>query len=247
MGPRTDRDFAASRIVELRRYTLHPGQFDRLLAVFQTHLVAPQVAAGMRMGDQFRDRDDPDRFVWFRGFDSMEQRRRALEAFYDGPVWLRHRDEANATMVDSDDVLLLRPTSPPHPPRPASSADRSSATGESAVVQILALAEEQDCPAWITHDYHAFLESGLDVAVAMWQSEPSPNSFPRLPVRAGNYVVSLALFASDQDREARLTRLAAASRWEHYRQELAAAGIAIEWMHLALARPLTGSAPTDTT
>ena len=35
-----------------------------------------------------------------------------LAAFYDGPVWRAHRDEANATMIDSDDVLLLRPWQP---------------------------------------------------------------------------------------------------------------------------------------
>ena len=39
-------------------------------------------------------------------------RREALTAFYGGPVWAEHRDAANATMVDSDDVLLLRPLRP---------------------------------------------------------------------------------------------------------------------------------------
>ncbi|MEU0397925.1 hypothetical protein ABZ208_35265 [Streptomyces sp. NPDC006208] len=38
----------------------------------------------------------------------MTRRRRSLEAFYTGPVWRKHRDAANATMIDSDDVLLLR-------------------------------------------------------------------------------------------------------------------------------------------
>ena len=39
----------------------------------------------------------------------MATRAQALEAFYDGPVWKEHRDAANATMIDSDNVLLLRP------------------------------------------------------------------------------------------------------------------------------------------
>jgi NIPSNAP. len=61
---------------------------------------------------QFADADDADRFVWLRGFADMAARARALAAFYDGPVWRAHREEANATMIDSDDVLLLRPRQP---------------------------------------------------------------------------------------------------------------------------------------
>jgi len=63
----------------------------------------------MRIIGQFRDLDNPDRFVWLRGFPDMATRGRALQAFYGGPVWKAHRDVANATMIDSDNVLLLRP------------------------------------------------------------------------------------------------------------------------------------------
>jgi hypothetical protein len=46
----------------------------------------------------------------------MASRKAGLAAFYGGPVWQRHREAANATMVDSDDVLLLRPlTALPRP------------------------------------------------------------------------------------------------------------------------------------
>ena len=38
---------------------------------------------------QFRDLDNPDSFVWLRGFADMEARKRALTGFYSGPVWLR--------------------------------------------------------------------------------------------------------------------------------------------------------------
>ena len=55
----------------------------------------------------FRDIEDPDAFVWLRGFADMEARARALQAFYRGAVWHEHREAANATMVDFDNVLLL--------------------------------------------------------------------------------------------------------------------------------------------
>ena len=63
----------------------------------------------MRVIGPFTDLDRPDDFVWLRGFDGMASRDRGLRAFYLGPVWAEHRTAANATMADSDDVLLLRP------------------------------------------------------------------------------------------------------------------------------------------
>jgi hypothetical protein len=66
----------------------------------------------MRVIGQFRDLDNPDRFVWLRGFRDMAGRAPALVAFYGGSVWRAHRDTANATIIDSDNVLLLRPAWP---------------------------------------------------------------------------------------------------------------------------------------
>src|SRR6266545_1370511 len=114
-------------VVELRQYTLRPGQRDVLIELFDRELVETQEAVGMQVIGQFRDLDRPDRFVWLRGFPDMQHRLAALEAFYGGPVWKEHRSTANATMIDVDDVLLLRPVSgttgfAPPPPRHAPGA-----------------------------------------------------------------------------------------------------------------------------
>ena len=77
-------------VVELRQYTLRPGQRDVLINLFDRELVESQEAAGMAIVGQFRDLDDPDRFVWIRGFASMPARARALASFYGGPVWKAH-------------------------------------------------------------------------------------------------------------------------------------------------------------
>ena len=96
-------------IVELRQYTLHPGKRDVLIDLFDREFVESQEALGMKIIGQFRDLDDPNRFVWLRGFRDMPSRAQALEDFYGGPVWKAHREAANATMIDSDNVLLLHP------------------------------------------------------------------------------------------------------------------------------------------
>ena len=43
----------------------------------------------------------------------MPSRAQALNDFYGGPIWKAHREAANATMIDSDDVLFLHPATPP--------------------------------------------------------------------------------------------------------------------------------------
>jgi hypothetical protein len=96
-------------VVELRQYTLKPGQRDVLIELFEREFIETQEATGMIVIGQFRDLNNADRFVWLRGFSDMATRAQALEEFYGGPVWKAHRDAANATMIDSDNVLLLRP------------------------------------------------------------------------------------------------------------------------------------------
>ena len=80
----------AVTVLELRQYTLHPGARDTLVDLFDAHFVESQEALGMRVFGQFRDTGNADRFVWIRGFEDMESRRKALDAFYTGPVWVQH-------------------------------------------------------------------------------------------------------------------------------------------------------------
>src|SRR5207249_2492686 len=99
-------------IVEPRQYTLHPGKRHVLIDLFDREFIEPQEALGMKVIGQFRDVNHRNRFVWLRGFRDMASRAQALQDFYGGPVWKAHRETANATMVDSDNVLLLRPALP---------------------------------------------------------------------------------------------------------------------------------------
>jgi NIPSNAP len=189
-------------VVELRRYALHPGARETLIDLFDRELVEPQEAAGMQVLGQFRDLDDPDAFVWLRGFRDMPTRARALGAFYGGPVWQEHRDAANATMIDSDNVLLLRPLAP----SPGLQLDprRRPPPGTTAALPGLVLATICPLAASAGPEFAEFFardveptlrEAGVDV-VATFATEHSPNNFPALPVREGGEVfVWLSRFA----------------------------------------------------
>jgi NIPSNAP len=176
-------------IVELRQYTLHPGRRDALIALFDRELVAPQEALGMTVLGQFRDLDDPDRFVWLRAFASLPARAQALAAFYDGPVWRAHRDAANATMIDSDNVLLLRPAGAAAMPIDAWRRDTGAAR-DGALLAIVGTPKQ---------DFTAAIGAAGGALVARYETAPTANNFPRLPVREGEPVaVWLARFGDLQ-------------------------------------------------
>ncbi|MET9452709.1 NIPSNAP family protein [Streptomyces cinerochromogenes] len=156
-------------IVELRQYTLHPGTRETLIELFEREFVIGQEAVGIAVGGRFRDLDDPDRFVWLRAFPDMGHRRRSLEAFYTGPVWQENRDTANATMIDSDDVLLLR--GPGFTPEP----------GTRKVVATVC--QPPDATAFDT-----YAARHLGPGHALHRTEHAENDYPLLPVRAGEDV-----------------------------------------------------------
>ena len=181
-------------IVELRQYTLHPGKRDVLIDLFDREFVESQEALGMKVIGQFRDLDNPNRFVWLRGFRDMPSRARALTDFYGGPVWKAHREAANATMIDSDNVLLLHPATPTsgfslgnrERPRLGSNETRS----ELIVATIYYL----DAP--VDAAFAQFFEKTVKPAVistgatvlAYFVTEHSENTFPALPVQEGENV-----------------------------------------------------------
>ena len=191
-------------VVELRQYTLHPGQRDVLADLFDREFVESQEALGMRVLGQFRDLDDADRFVWLRSFADMRARAAALETFYGGPVWAAHRAAANATMIDSDDVLLLRPAWPGA--GATLDAARRAPVGATALphgvleatVYSLAEAASADLVALVRDRLSAaWKAAGADLR-GCYVTESAPNDFPRLPVREGEHVlVVLAMFASE--------------------------------------------------
>lgn len=207
-SPRPGAD-AANResfgVLELRQYTLHPGRREELITLFDTEFVESQEASGMSVLGQFRDLDDPDRFVWLRAFDDMDSRREALAQFYGGPVWRKHRDAANATMIDSDNVLLLRPgpdidrTGMALPPRQHVEVD------DSRIVIGLHYFDAPVSEDWLSHFeqiQRPWLEDLRAQVLATFVSEYADNDFPALPVRSGEHVFACVLrFASEAEHE----------------------------------------------
>lgn len=203
----SDKPQRFSPVVELRQYTLKPGARETLIDVFDNHLIEGQEELGMAVIGQFRDLDRPDMFVWLRGFADMERRRDGLHAFYNGPVWAEHSHAANATMIDSDDVLLLKPARSEggfdlgDMVRPNSGGGASPASERVFVAQIIHLAAgDLDFATRFGTGLIDVMEALGAPPVAAFVSEHAENTFPRLPVRTGENV--LVAFSAFDDREA---------------------------------------------
>jgi quinol monooxygenase YgiN len=216
------------RVVELRRYALKPGQRDTLIALFDRELVETQEAVGMCILGQFRDLDDPDSFVWLRGFSDMDMRKHALEAFYGGPVWREHGRAANATMIDSDNVLLLRPIAGIELDR-SLRADRGSTEDPPGLLAVTIWPIAQASAADVPELFRSALEPALAAAgvpvTGTYATEHSANTFPALPVRENEEVfVWLAMFDDEADHERHVRALADSSDWRDASAALASHG-----------------------
>ena len=124
----------------------------------------------------------------------MSSRARALQEFYGGPVWKAYREAANATMVDSSNVLLLHPAS-------ATTGfslenEERPAPGSNGVRKELIVATIYYLDVPVSADFVEFFEQTLKPLIAgagasvlaYFAGENSENTFPALPVREGENV-----------------------------------------------------------
>jgi hypothetical protein len=181
----------------------------------------------MAIVGQFRDLDDPDRFVWIRGFGGMPARARALAAFYGGPAWKAHSAEANATMIDSDNVLLLRPVTPrsgfPPPAAarpPAGHGTAAQSHDPAAPSRVLVTLYHRDRPFdqafadFFDRQARPVLIDAGATPLACLQTEHAENTFPALPVRTGENVFAwLARFPSAARLDDHLRQIGRSGDW----------------------------------
>jgi hypothetical protein len=194
LAPGHLRDFD---VVELRRYTVSPGQRARFAAWFDAYFPEAFEQLGAMVFGQFLERGAPDRFLWLRGYHDMLDRPVVDSAFYYGPLWREHRTKVNAILPDSDDVLLMRVV-PGHaiPVLPAvDPMDEPRGAHGILVVQLLpAAAGRADAVAAALADaatrypHEGVLDAGL------LKTLDAPNNFPQLPVRTdGDWVAWIGM------------------------------------------------------
>ena len=98
-------------IVEVRSYRIKPGRRDEFIRFFETRSVPALRSHGMKILGPLLDLENPNKFVFLRGFPSMEERERMKNNFYEGDLWKNELEAIAMPMIDSYDVILCE-TSP---------------------------------------------------------------------------------------------------------------------------------------
>lgn len=206
---------SGDQVFELRQYTLHRNQRDTLIALFEKNFIAPHEKLGSHVYGLFRDLDDPDRFVWIRGFPDMASRQPTLTAFYEkDPAWQAHRTAANATMLDSDNVLMLRPAAAgaglPVEPSPHQSPEGIIG----ATIHYLGRVDSAQFTRFFNDAILPQLTAAGVRPIARFVTEESPNNYPRLPIREHDRAfVWFARWPSVAAEEAFVAKFRAVSGW----------------------------------
>jgi len=221
-------------VYELRRYRLQPGMREALISLFEREFVEPQEEAGMVLHGFYRDRDDEDAFVWMRSFPDLESRSAALAAFYGGPVWRKWGAEANATMLNSDNVLLLRGSGSISP------FTEKYGAGGIVTISTASLAPDTElgfAAEWERSVLPLLKKCGARIDAA-FVSDRRPNPFPRLHVREGETAtVWVASFRDEDSLAVFEEKLSRSAEWS---------GAVFPWLDRQLWRPLETAKLTPT-
>lgn len=97
-------------IVEVRSYRITPGKRDEFIRFFEERSAPALQAHGMKVVGPMVDLENPNKFVFLRGFPSMEDLHRMKEEFYEGDVWKNELEQIAMPMLESYDVILCETT-----------------------------------------------------------------------------------------------------------------------------------------
>ena len=160
-----------------------------------------------------------------RGFKNTDARAIINSGFYYGPLWREHASTMNSLMVDSDNVLLLRPltTARGVPVLPAVDPIKERKGAQGVVVAQIFAVKPDGVDAFARQAEETFAnyraagarEAGVLVTLDV------PNNFPQLPVRTdGPYLVWLGIVKDNKTLETQFASLA-----ERSTQTLSATGL----------------------
>lgn len=213
------------QVIELRRYTIKEREREHFAQYFENYFPEAFQQMGAIVFGQFFERKNPVGFTWMRGFKNTDSRAIINASFYYGPLWREHSSTMNNLMVNSDNVLLLRPLSPEQgiPALPAVDPIKEEKGAQGVVVAQIFAVKPNSVDAFARQAEETFAsyraagahEAGVLVTLDV------PNNFPQLPVRTdGPYLVWLGIVKDNKTLETQFASLA-----ERSTQSLLATGL----------------------
>ncbi len=194
------------QVIELRRYTIKDGERAHFAQYFESYFPEAFQQLGALAFGQFYERNKPSSFTWLRGFKNTDERAKVSAAFYYGPLWKEHRATMNEILIDSDNVLLLRPLNPERSLITLPAVDPFSETkGAQGVVVAQIFSLKANCVEAFAQQaeptFARFRAAGVREAGVLVTLDVA-NNFPQLPVRTdGPYLIWLGIAENNQKLE----------------------------------------------
>ena len=94
-------------IVEMRTYKTKPGQRSQFLEIFHSKSIPAHREIGMKILGPFLSVEDPDTFLWMRGFPDIASREPMKAKFYEGELWKRELENVLLPMLEKYEVVLV--------------------------------------------------------------------------------------------------------------------------------------------
>src|SRR5215813_2607157 len=200
------------QVIEFRRYTIKDGEREHFAEYFESYFPEAFQQMGAVVFGQFLERKNPVGFIWMRGFKNTDARAIINAGFYYGPLWREHSSTMNSLMVDSDNVLLLRPLTSERrvPVLPAVDPIKEEKGAQGVLVAQIFAVKPNSVDAFAQQAEATFAsyraagarEAGVLVTLDV------PNNFPQLPVRTdGPYLVWLGIVKDNQTLDSSFTPL----------------------------------------
>jgi hypothetical protein len=199
-------------VIELRNYLLRPKTSERFQKLFNDRFVDPINDLGGYVVGQFSLEGESDRFVWMRGFQSMQTRFKFLNDFYlNSDVWKKYRNEANGMIINSDNVYLLRPLAENGDlNETGASIHRSALQKNNGLVIIdfyVCNGRLEQTIELFKNKYLPYLETLGISKTTLWVSEMTENDFPRLPAfQDRNLLVTMTTFRSGSEYQSKMLK-----------------------------------------
>lgn len=205
-----------STYLELRVYPVDETKQDRFLEFFEEHYLESQEVVGMRIWGQFKDLQAADRFVWLRGYRTMEERLAGLKQFYTSSVWMETGQTAVSMLTGrAQHVHFLEPVSQAEAfgsnwHRPLLVSEVTPETNPGILVAVVFRIEDEldELLATVRSVVVPDLQAAGGEPIGLFRSSKEPNNFPILPfIEDEEVVVLFSTFESTESYESALASI----------------------------------------
>ena len=94
-------------VIEMRTYKTKPGKRAEFLEIFRSRSIPAHSEIGMKILGPFLSVEDPDTFIFLRGFPDIDSREPMKAKFYEGQLWKTELEKVLMPMLEKYEVVVV--------------------------------------------------------------------------------------------------------------------------------------------